>query len=261
MRNHHGRDTTSDRKRWLAAYKAGEIRCLTNNSVLTTGFNAPGVDLIAGLRPTLSTGLYVQMAGRGTRLAPGKDNCLYLDFARNCHQHGPVDDVEPRKPGKGQGEAPIKECPECHNLVPISVLTCECGYCFPIKDEAKHDATADVAPILKIDAMTPQVFQIKTRDFFRHLNPAGAESVRVEFLSGWVTYKMWLPIERMPGMCNKFWKSHGGAAPCPTTANEWLARQAELRPSKEFLYRKKPGEKYGQILLVKPEPEILNAAA
>jgi hypothetical protein len=110
---------------------------------------------------------------------------------------------------------------------------------FEIKDEAKHDATADVAPILKIDAMTPQVFQIKTRDFFRHLNPAGAESVRVEFLSGWVTYKMWLPIERMPGMCNKFWKSHGGAAPCPTTANEWLARQAELRPSKEFLYRKK----------------------
>lgn len=55
--------------------------------VLTTGFNAPGVDLIAMLRPTKSTGLYVQMAGRGTRLAPGNDNCLVLDFAGNVARH------------------------------------------------------------------------------------------------------------------------------------------------------------------------------
>ena len=66
--------------------------------VLTTGFNAPAVDLIAMLRPTKSAGLYVQMAGRGTRLAPGKQNCLVLDFAGNVSRHGPIDLVEPRKP-------------------------------------------------------------------------------------------------------------------------------------------------------------------
>ena len=62
-----------ERDRMIAAFKRGEIRALASMGVLTTGFNAPGVDLIAMLRPTKSTGLYVQMAGRGTRLAPGKD--------------------------------------------------------------------------------------------------------------------------------------------------------------------------------------------
>ena len=72
--------------------------------VLTTGFNAPAVDLIAMLRPTKSTGLYVQMAGRGTRLAPGKDNCLVLDFAGNVARHGPIDLVKPKDKANG-GEA------------------------------------------------------------------------------------------------------------------------------------------------------------
>ena len=74
--------------------------------VLTTGFNAPAVDLIAMLRPTKSAGLYVQMAGRGTRLSPGKSNCLVLDFAGNVALHGPIDAVMPSPPGKGDGEPP-----------------------------------------------------------------------------------------------------------------------------------------------------------
>ena len=78
------------------AFKRGEIRALASMGVLTTGFNAPAVDLIAMLRPTKSAGLYVQMAGRGTRLAPGKDNCLVLDFAGNVARHGPVDAVTPQ---------------------------------------------------------------------------------------------------------------------------------------------------------------------
>jgi DNA repair protein RadD len=68
--------------------------------VLTTGFNAPAVDLIALLRPTKSAGLYVQMVGRGTRLAPGKENCLVLDFAGNVRRHGPIDLVRPDGPAR-----------------------------------------------------------------------------------------------------------------------------------------------------------------
>ncbi len=56
-----------ERDRIIAAFKRGEIRALASMGVLTTGFNAPGVDLIAMLRPTKSTGLYVQMAGRASR--------------------------------------------------------------------------------------------------------------------------------------------------------------------------------------------------
>ena len=109
----------------IAAFKRGEIRALASMGVLTTGFNAPGVDLIALLRPTKSAGLYVQMVGRGTRLAPGKENCLVLDFAGNVRRHGPIDLVRPRRPGDaGGGEAPTKVCPECESIIALSAAEC-----------------------------------------------------------------------------------------------------------------------------------------
>ena len=107
-------DTPKDeRDTIIAAFKRGEIRALASMGVLTTGFNAPAVDLIALLRPTKSAGLYVQMVGRGTRLAPTKENCLILDFAGNVRRHGPIDLVRPKRQGEGSGgEAPTKVCPE-----------------------------------------------------------------------------------------------------------------------------------------------------
>ena len=89
-----GETPLPEREDSIAMFKAGTVRCLVNVNVLTTGFDAPRVDLLAMLRPTLSTGLYVQMVGRGTRKADGKVNCLILDFAGNCRRHGPVDRVD-----------------------------------------------------------------------------------------------------------------------------------------------------------------------
>ncbi|MCA8881095.1 MAG: DEAD/DEAH box helicase, partial [Rhodobacteraceae bacterium] len=130
-------DTPKDeRDAILAAFKRGEIRALASMGVLTTGFNAPGVDLIALLRPTQSAGLYVQMVGRGTRLAPGKENCLVLDFAGNVRRHGPIDLVRPKRPGDGgEGEAPTKVCPDCDSIVALSATECpDCGYVFPARE-------------------------------------------------------------------------------------------------------------------------------
>lgn len=77
-------DTSSqERDRIIHSFKQQEIRFLVNVSVLTTGFDAPHVDLIAILRPTESVSLYQQIVGRGLRLAPGKTECLVLDYAGN----------------------------------------------------------------------------------------------------------------------------------------------------------------------------------
>jgi superfamily II DNA or RNA helicase len=116
-------DTPKDeRDGIIAAFKRGEIRALASMGVLTTGFNAPGRGLIAMLRPTKSAGLYVQMAGRGTRLAEGKENCLVLDFAGNVRRHGPIDLVRPKRPGgPGDGPPPTKICPECGTIVAIAL--------------------------------------------------------------------------------------------------------------------------------------------
>ena len=64
----------------IEKFKAQKIKFLVNVSVLTTGFDAPHVDLIAILRPTESVGLYQQIVGRGLRLYEGKEDCLVLDY-------------------------------------------------------------------------------------------------------------------------------------------------------------------------------------
>lgn len=76
----HGALPTEQRARVLAQFRAGRLQALTNVGVLTEGFDDPGVSCIAMARPTRSEGLYAQCVGRGTRLAPGKKDCLILDF-------------------------------------------------------------------------------------------------------------------------------------------------------------------------------------
>jgi DNA repair protein RadD len=120
-----------DRDQRIAEFKAGgKWRCIVNNNILTTGFDDPGIDLIGVLRPSMSSSLWVQMLGRGTRplYAKGfdlstiegrllaiansyKQNCLVLDFAHNTSNLGPINDpVLPRAAGGGGGGPPIKIC-------------------------------------------------------------------------------------------------------------------------------------------------------
>ncbi|WP_372881374.1 DEAD/DEAH box helicase [Psychromonas sp.] len=74
-----------ERDRIINAFKQRQIKYLVNVSVLTTGFDAPHVDLIAILRPTASLSLYQQIVGRGLRLFAGKQDCLVMEFAGNCY--------------------------------------------------------------------------------------------------------------------------------------------------------------------------------
>ena len=128
-----GATPKAERDRIIADYKAGRIKALTNADVLTTGFDYPDIDLIALCRPTMSPGLYIQMAGRGMRLKSHTDHCLVLDFAGNVKRHGPITEVKPPKhKGAGTGDAPVKVCDECAELVHASVKVCPCcGYEFP----------------------------------------------------------------------------------------------------------------------------------
>jgi DNA repair protein RadD len=80
-----GDTPTPERDAIIQSFKNREIKYLVNVSVLTTGFDAPHVDLIAILRPTESVSLYQQIVGRGLRLSEGKTECLVLDYAGNSY--------------------------------------------------------------------------------------------------------------------------------------------------------------------------------
>ncbi len=76
----NGEMPLAQRSAVLQAFRDERIQVLTNVAVLTEGFDDPGVSCIAMARPTRSSTLYSQCVGRGTRLHPGKKDCLVLDF-------------------------------------------------------------------------------------------------------------------------------------------------------------------------------------
>ena len=82
-----GMTETDTRRAILKAFSEGKHQFLVNVGIATEGYDEPAVACIAMARPTKSRSLYAQMAGRGTRISPGKDNCLLIDFAGNAGRH------------------------------------------------------------------------------------------------------------------------------------------------------------------------------
>jgi len=119
-------DTPSEqRDAIIQSFKNKEIKYLVNVSVLTTGFDAPHVDVIAILRPTESVSLYQQIVGRGLRLSPGKEDCLVLDYTGVVHDiYRP--EIGERKPNEDSVEVEVG-CPMCEHVNDFWGLTNEDG--------------------------------------------------------------------------------------------------------------------------------------
>lgn len=82
-----GEHSKDDRRELLRRFDKGDLQVLTNCALLTEGFDQPDVACIVQARPTKSSLLYIQQTGRGTRLAPGKADCLILDCADQSTRH------------------------------------------------------------------------------------------------------------------------------------------------------------------------------
>ena len=78
----------------LARFRSGGIRFLCSCQLVVEGYDEPGIDTIVMLRPTLSRIVYSQAIGRGTRLSPGKDHCLLVEFTYNSNKHKLVSPYE-----------------------------------------------------------------------------------------------------------------------------------------------------------------------
>jgi DNA repair protein RadD len=249
----------AERDRIVRDFKAGKIRSIASMGVLTTGFNAPAVDLLALLRPTQSTGLYIQIMGRGMRNHPGKEDCLVLDFAGNVARHGPVDRVNPKKPRKTDeaGEAPTKTCPECDSIVFAALTECpDCGYVWPPR-EPEIERTATTLPVMST-AIPSQWVPVNSVAYRQHVKPGSPNSLRVEYRSGMVVYREWVCLEHK-GFARdkaiKWWMDRmTGPGVIPTTtvdaigkANS-LLKPAEIKVQKNGKYTEIVGFRFVQDL-------------
>jgi len=115
-----GKTKKADREKIINDFKQQKFKYLVNVSVLTTGFDAPHVDVVAVLRATESPSLFQQIIGRGLRLADNKKDCLILDFAENIERHELEDNLfEPKitTSGGGSEKSFIDAACECCGVI------------------------------------------------------------------------------------------------------------------------------------------------
>jgi len=121
-----------EREKILKDFKSQKLKYIVNVAVLTTGFDATHVDVVAILRATESASLMQQIIGRGLRLHPNKKDCLILDYAGNIDRHTPDGDIFtpaialPRG-SEGSGIGKFK-CPLCGIINEFSMRKNEEGY-------------------------------------------------------------------------------------------------------------------------------------
>lgn len=260
------------------------LKYLCNVNVLTTGFDAPNVDCIAMLRPTMSPGLFYQMVGRGFRLCEGKADCLVLDFGGNVMRHGPVDDLRVTEPGAGNGEAPAKECPDCHAVIHAAYANCpECGHAFPPPEKQQHDAQASTEGVLS-GQETITEYPVQDVQYAVHVKRDAPEdaprTMRVEYRVGWNKYiSEWVCLEHTGyarAKAEAWWRQRSNG-PVPAMVDDacQLAEAGSLAQIVSIQVRHVAGQPYDRIVgyqlgdkppavtvgdMTGPEPQYVPAA-
>ncbi len=240
---------TAQRNRIIGDFKAGRIRMLFNAMLLTTGFDAPHIDCILMLRPTKSTGLYVQIMGRGLRKHESKENTLVLDFAGNVARHGPIDQIKVKRKRQKDEDAisvaPVKECPDCNELLHTTVMVCPgCGHEFP--RSAPHGTQAADAVIVAA-LQEPRQYQVDSVEYEHYQKVGKAPSLKVTYWCGIQRFSEWVPIEDDRAFVKKhavswFWKR---GMMCPASVKDALA-QVERIPA-PYSITVKPEGKYWRV--------------
>ena len=258
-----GETPTLERELTLARFKTGKLKYLCNVNVLTTGFDAPHIDCVALVRPTMSPGLFYQMVGRGFRLHPSKESCLVLDFGGNVLRHGPVDDIRITTNDRGDGKAPAKECPECRALIATGFSSCpQCGFVFPPPDRKQHDPKASEAGILSGQVTTTK-YQVEDAYYGMHSKRGADESaprtLRVDYRIGWHDYKSeWVCFEHEGYARQKaiaWWRKRSDD-PVPDTVDRALKiiEGGGLATTIEITVRSVAGEQFERIIDYKLGP-------
>ncbi len=253
-----GNTPSKQRAKVIADFRSRKLKYLVNIDVLTVGFDAPNVDAIALLRPTLSPGLYYQMVGRGLRKADGKADCLVLDFAGNVRRHGPVDAIkveDKQQGGKGDGEPPSKVCPSCSSILAASARYCEdCGYAWP-EAEVLHDAHADdEAEVLSVDSkrtvldVTDVTYQAWKK---RGWQEGDKRTLRVMYHTGFASQQSeWVCIEHdgwVRAKAVKWWQARCDFE-CPIDVDRAELYSRHLRKPCQIVIEEKPDSDFPEIV-------------
>ena len=168
---------SQDRAEILVDFDNGKYNVLCNSMLLTEGWDCPSVDCIVVLRPTKVRSLYSQMVGRGTRLSPGKEHLLLLDFLWHTERHElchPADLICTDKEVSQKMTANLEDAAGC--AVDL--------------EEAEQQAASDVVA-QREEALAKRLAEMRSRKK-KLVDPLQFEmSIQAEDLSGYVPAFGW----------------------------------------------------------------------
>lgn len=213
-----GKTKRDDRDKLVRDFKARKIHAVCCVNVLTEGFDAPHVDCIVLLRPTLSAGLFSQMVGRGLRLSPGKPDCLVLDFANCIDEHGPIDLL-----GSGQ-KVVMATCGECRESFSRAARKCPaCGWEIPKQEverleqaEKERRMHGDKASGRSILSNEPETHRVDAVFVARHCKPGSPDSLKVQYRCGLSVFREWVCLDHdgfAGRKARKWWETRFGRGP------------------------------------------------
>ena len=258
-----GKTRQHERDRIISDFKDGRIHAICNVNVLTEGFDAPHIDCIVLLRPTLSPGLFSQMVGRGLRPHRSKIDCLVLDFANCIDEHGPIDLL-----GDGQ-QVVMATCSQCRESFSRVIKVCpSCGREIPKQEidrleivERERRMHSDKTSGKSILSDEPQILKVDTVYVNRHVKPGSPDSLRIQYRCGVGMYREWICLdhEGFAGVkAGKWWMDRIGD-PSGVTVNEALNNmflsQSILEYTKTITI-KKIGKHYEIIAYNQPLIEV-----
>jgi DNA repair protein RadD len=240
-----GATPSAERASIIDGFKRRSIKALVTVGILTTGFNAKHVDLLAVVRPTKSTGLWIQMVGRGLRQSPetDKQNVVILDFGGNLARHGPIDAPVVKTPNKhdedDKQDAPTKLCPACgaENLIAARW----CGACLTTFPTNERTVETRASKLSVLSNQAPQWVPVESVGYHRHQKEGKPDSLCVTYRSGLAQYREWICVEhdRYARMkAENWWRRRAPDAPIPATVTDALARRAHIQAPREIAVRR-----------------------
>ena len=142
----HSKQSSAERVALVEAFTASANGILVNCGIATTGFDCPDIEVVVVNRATKSVALWLQMVGRGSRPTASKKEFTILDFGENVHRLGFWQEARDwgkafagMEQKKGQGVAPVKDCPCCGAVLYASARFCEfCGEVFATEKKAER---------------------------------------------------------------------------------------------------------------------------
>lgn len=158
-----GQAEDDERKRILNGLGNGSIQIVTSCDLISEGTDIPAIGVAILLRPTQSTGLYIQQVGRALRPCAGKDRAIILDHVGNVLRHGLPDDVREwsldglsrRKKKKKDDELPplrILQCKQCYAVHEPAPVCPHCGYVYELKASAPREVEGELKELTEQQA-------------------------------------------------------------------------------------------------------------